>query len=167
MKILLSGPGQLPGSCWTRTQEGGETQPELHDDICSAAAAAPTCTGHTGRSHEPKPCLNLWSCYSCPNKQGVCRAPQTQSSALGFDFVGVVVLLSYHLLGQFLHLIQTVQLSLQVFLKLSLFPPQSLHLGHRVLFGHHRGLCQSSPTSVALLGPTYPQDLGVRLTPRL
>lgn len=77
------------------------------------------------------------------------------------------MLLSYHLLGQFLHLIQTVQLSLQVFLKLSLFPPQSLHLCHRVLFGHHRGLCQSSPTSVGLLGPTYPQDLGVRLTPRL
>lgn len=77
-------------------------------------------------------------CSSCPNKQEVlCRAPQSESSALGLDVVGVVVLLLDQLLSQVLHLMQTVQLSLQVFLKLSLFPPQGLHLCHRVLFGHN------------------------------
>lgn len=68
------------------------------------------------------------------------------------------MLLLDQLLGQFLHLMHTVQLSLQVLLKLSLFPLQSLHLRHRVLFGHPR-VCQSFATSVGLLGRTYPQVL--------
>lgn len=68
------------------------------------------------------------------------------------------MLLLDQLLGQVLHLVQPVQLSLQVFLKLSLFPLQSLHLRHRVLCGHQR-VGQSFATSAGLLGRTYPQVL--------
>lgn len=68
------------------------------------------------------------------------------------------MLLLDQLLSQLLHLMQAVQLSLQVFLNLGLFPLQSLHLHHRVLFGHQR-VCQSFATSAGLLGRTYPQVL--------
>lgn len=88
--------------------------------------------------------------------------PGSERSALGSDVVGVVVLLSDHLLGQFVHLIQLVHLSLQVLLKLSLLPLQSLNLCHRALHQHKRRRCLHKvhfSTSVEQTGGSYPQVL--------